>query len=86
MAVDVYLPIWQILTMNPLARYLADNEDSLSAFAVRIGRVPSTLSRCLRGERLPGVRLALEVEAATAGQVSAVDFIEGCLNARKASK
>lgn len=70
--------------MNALQTFLDRNSENISAFAVRIGRSPSTLTRALKGERNPSVSLALDVERGTAGAVSAQDFISICLSLRAA--
>jgi hypothetical protein len=70
--------------MNALLTFLAARNESLSAFAVRIGRSPSTLSRVLDGRRNPSVGLARDVEAGTEGHVTAALFLEICM-ATKAS-
>ena len=72
--------------MDALSAYLDERRETLSAFAVRIGRSPSTLSRTLAGERLPSVRLALDVENGTERRVRAVEFIEACLRATEAAE
>ena len=67
--------------MLTLFDYLKEQNQSLSAFAVRIGRAPSTLSRALAGERNPSIDLARDVERGTGGRVSASSFIQSCLDA-----
>lgn len=68
--------------MDALSKYLDDENEKLSAFATRIGRAPSTLSRALSGQRDPSFDLARDVEAGTAGAVSALQFLEICLAAQ----
>ncbi|ANK73627.1 hypothetical protein FA04_13955 [Ensifer adhaerens] len=72
--------------MNALQSFLDQKRERLSAFAIRIGRSPSTLSRTLAGERNPSVDLALDVEAGTEGAVTASEFLSICLTARKAAE
>lgn len=67
--------------MNELLSYLASRNESLSAFAVRIGRSPSTLSRVLDGRRNPSISLAKDVEAGTSGEVTASVFLGICMAA-----
>ena len=69
--------------MDALSDYLSGNDETLSAFAVRIGRAPSTLTRALSGKRDPSFDLARDVERGTSGRVSKLQFIEACLAARE---
>jgi hypothetical protein len=69
--------------MNTLQRYLDAKHEPISAFAVRIGRSPSTLTRVLSGARNPSVHLALDVERGTEGVVSAADFLAICLKTKE---
>jgi antitoxin HigA-1 len=62
-----------------LARYLRETGENISTLAARMGRAPSTLTRPLNGERNPSVGLAREVEQATGGRVTAVQFMEICM-------
>jgi transcriptional regulator with XRE-family HTH domain len=71
--------------MDALSKYLEDGNEKLSAFATRIGRAPSTLSRVLSGQRDPSFDLARDVEAGTDGAVSALQFLEICLAAKPAA-
>lgn len=71
--------------MNALLRYLKSQDESLSAFAVRIGRAPSTLSRVLSGLRSPSVALARDVEQGTEGAITAHEFIAICICSGEAS-
>ena len=66
--------------MNVLQTYLESTNESLSAFAARIGRSPSTLSRALSGARNPSFGLARDVERGTGGCVSAKQFLAICLD------
>lgn len=68
--------------MDALSTFLEARGEKLSAFANRIGRSPSTLSRALSGRREPSFDLARDVERGTAGKVSAIEFLEICLTAR----
>lgn len=61
---------------NSLTRYLQEAGETLSSLASRMGRHPSTLTRLMRGERSPSLALARDVERATGGKVTAVEFIE----------
>jgi len=68
--------------MDALSTYLSETGERLSAFAVRIGRSPSTLSRALSGQRDPSIDLARDVEKGTAGRVTKLQFLELCLSAQ----
>lgn len=68
--------------MDALSAYLNENGERLSAFATRIGRSPSTLSRALAGQRDPSFGLARDVERGTGGRVPAIRFLEICLAAQ----
>lgn len=72
--------------MDALTDYLKDNGERLSAFAVRIGRSPSTLSRALAGQRDPSIDLARDVERGSAGRVTKIQFLEICLSAQSGDK
>lgn len=71
--------------MDALSLFLNATGERLSAFAVRIGRSPSTLSRVLSGQRDPSVDLARDVEAGTGGRVTKLQFLEICLRAQEAA-
>lgn len=68
--------------MDALSNYLNETGERLSAFAVRIGRSPSTLSRALSGQRDPSVDLARDVENGTGGRVTKLQFLALCLSAQ----
>jgi len=72
--------------MDPLSQYLSETNEKLSAFAVRIGRSPSTLSRALAGQRDPSVDLARDIERGTGGRVTALQFLEICLRQPEAAE
>ena len=67
--------------MDALTAYLRDKHETISAFALRIGRSPSTLTRALSGVRGASFDLAKDVERGTDGAVTAIAFIEICLSA-----
>lgn len=69
--------------MNALQKYLADTGDTLGGLAQRIGVAITTVTRPLRGHRPAGTDLALKVELATGGKVSASEFMDICLAARR---
>lgn len=71
--------------MTKLHLYLEARNESLSAFARRIGRSASTLTRALYGQRAPSFSLALDVERGTEAAVSADDFLSACMTAHRAS-
>lgn len=70
--------------MTKLHLYLDARNESLSAFARRIGRSASTLTRALYGQRAPSFSLALDVERGTEAAVSADDFLSACMTAHRA--
>lgn len=72
--------------MDALSNYLDETGERLSAFAVRIGRSPSTLSRALAGQRDPSIDLARDVERGSGGKVTTIQFLEICLTAQPSSE
>lgn len=72
--------------MMTLSAYLASRGEKVSAFAVRIGRSPSTLTRVLAGARNPSVDLARDVERGSEGQVTAAVFLSECLRTPEAAE
>ena len=56
---------------NPtaLASYLEKKKIPVAAFAEKVRAHRSQIYRCLRGERGPGVELAVRIERETAGAV-----------------
>jgi DNA-binding transcriptional regulator YdaS (Cro superfamily) len=60
-----------------LSDYLTRENISASRFAGQVGVYPSTVTRWLRRERRPSIAQAARIEAATAGEVSANDFLPG---------
>lgn len=69
--------------MNRIEQYFADTGDNMAKLAERIGCAPSTITRPLRGERNPSVKLARLVEIHTRGRVTAGEFIAICMAAAK---
>ncbi len=59
-----------------LAQYLDQNRIRPSDFARTIGESASNLSDWKAGRRLPRLRTVAKIEAATAGQVTARDFVD----------
>lgn len=70
--------------MNALDVYFSETGENAHKLAARIGCSASTITRPLRGERNPSVKLARLVEHHTAGRVSAQQFIAICLDASAA--
>jgi antitoxin HigA-1 len=72
-----------IMTCHQTAmdRYLAETGEKLSAFAVRLGLSPSTLTRVVKGQRNVTVKLARLVEAGSGGRVKCTEFIADCMAA-----
>lgn len=54
---------------NPLARYLRKHKLSAAAFADMVGAHRSQIGRAVRGERAPGLDLAVKIESVTGGAV-----------------
>jgi transcriptional regulator with XRE-family HTH domain len=55
--------------MKALGRWLRDRGISQDAFAARVGATQSQISRIVRGDRGPGIELAVAIERATDGAV-----------------
>ncbi len=72
--------------MNALERYLRSSGETVTQLARRIGRSPSTLSRPLNGERNVSMDIAVEVEAATGGAVTAEQFMAICIEAKRRTR
>lgn len=72
--------------MNALTSYFAETGDNIAKLAERIGRSPSTITRPLKGERNVSMNVALQVERATAGKVTADQFVAICLDARRSTE
>lgn len=69
--------------MNALERYFRDTGSSASKLAELVGCSPSSITRPLNGERNASMDLALGVERATAGAVTADEFLAICLAAKR---
>jgi hypothetical protein len=69
--------------MNALDQYLEKTGEHVSTLAVRLGLHPATLLRPLNGRRNPTMRIALEVQRGTRGEVTALDFVKICMAARE---
>ena len=69
------MPIWHIAAMSALAEYLKQNELTPTAFAHRLGRSQSTITRLLNGQRGAGPDLARQIERETDGAVSAAEVL-----------
>lgn len=67
--------------MNALDQYFADTGENAHRLAAKIGCSASTLTRPLRGERNPSVKLARLVEQHTEGRVTAKQFMAICIDA-----
>lgn len=70
--------------MSALDQYFAETGENASKLAERMGVSPSAITRPLRGERNASMNLAMKVEAATGGRVTAVAFLDICLAAKRA--
>lgn len=60
-----------------LAAYLNREQISPSAFAETLGVAPSTITRLIKGEREPGLKLALAIRDKTRGDVTPDDLVVG---------
>lgn len=69
--------------MNALESYFAETGESTLTLARRMGRAPTTITRPLHGQRNASMDVALGVEAATGGRVTAEQFMEICLAAKR---
>jgi len=69
--------------MNSLERYFSASGENIRKLADRMNVSPSTLTRPLKGERNASMDLALKVEEATGKRVSAGEFLEICLEAKR---
>lgn len=64
---------WVIMN---LAQYLAQSTQSATELAAAVGCETSTITRIIRGERRPSIKLAARIERATGGQVGIKDFAD----------
>jgi hypothetical protein len=69
--------------MNALEKHIAETGTTLAQIAKRMQRSGTALTRPLHGQRFPSFDLALELERATDGAVTAEEFLEICLAARR---
>jgi putative transcriptional regulator len=58
-----------------LSEYLAQNSIKVSAFALKVGVPPSTISRVMKRQRDPGLELLAKIMEATDGAVTPNDFL-----------
>jgi len=72
--------------MNAVERYFQKTGETASGLAAKIGRAPSTITRPLRGKRRISLDIALEIERATSGAITAADFMSVCIEARKRAR
>ena len=61
--------------MNKLGKYLKHRGISQRRFAERAGTTPTNLNSLIKGNSLPSLRLAYEIEKKTGGLVSMYDWI-----------
>lgn len=64
-----------------LADYLAQEGLSPSRLAERLGVPPSTITRILKGDRIPRLDTIAKITEATEGRVGAADFMSDCSGA-----
>lgn len=67
--------------MNALDTYFAETGENAHRLAAKIGCSASTITRPLRGDRNPSVKLAKLIEQHTGGRVTAQQFIAICMDA-----
>lgn len=67
--------------MNALDVYFSETGENAHRLAAKIGCSASTITRPLRGDRNPSVKLAKLVEKHTGGRVGAQQFIAICMEA-----
>lgn len=66
--------------LNKVQRYLARSGDTISALAAKAGVADTTIRRVLWGQADPTVPLARKIEEATAGQLTAKEFMLCCMD------
>lgn len=72
--------------MNALNSYFAETGENIAKLAETIGRSPSTITRPLKGERNASMNVALAIEKATGGRVTADQFMAICLEAKRSAQ
>ena len=75
----------KFLRMNALDTYFTQTGENAHRLASKIGCSASTITRPLRGERNPSVKLAKLIEQHTDGAVTAQQFLAICMEASRAS-
>lgn len=60
--------------IHPLKRWLFEHEETVNAFAVRIGASSGYLSDILAGKKQPTLAFIAKISAATRGEITATDF------------
>jgi len=66
-----------------LKEWLVTNDITLSQFALRIGSSRGAVMKWVSGERFPRTRMLIEIERATNGEVTAIDFHEKAKQVRR---
>lgn len=66
-----------------IERYFERTGETPGSLAKAMGRHHWTIARALTGQRNVSFELAEDVERATEGAVTAIDFIASCLAARR---
>lgn len=64
------------MSVHPLHSYLRKRQETVTAFAARIGIQQASLSRALAGLRGLSLETALRIEAETAGAVPAACWLK----------
>jgi hypothetical protein len=65
--------------MDCLDQYFQDTRSTPAHLAKAMGASSSPVYRVIKGERPPNVRMADKVEVATAGRITAEQFMSACM-------
>ena len=68
--------------MNNIPDILSARKLTATAIAKLAGVATPTVTRALRGETIPGDTIAIAVEKATGGEITAEQFVSHCFNVR----
>lgn len=67
--------MWVTSLVMKLLDHLKATDESVDAFAVRLGEATSTIRKIAYRQRQPSLPLAVKIEQATGGAVAASDMI-----------
>lgn len=76
-------PFGKYVFMSEIESYFRETGENASTLAAKMGCAVTTITRPLRGDRKASTDLAIDVERATGGRVTASAFLSDCLAARK---